>query len=242
MLEIGFVVRARRQQHDQRRRAFGHAVDHVLRRPAQQRFAQRIEERGQVLHMQFAEHLREDTRDDQPVLQRIAGTGGRLRAVGDDPPVTIGRARQVGGVVEQVHAARRADALHLMQVATVAEDDRRRDRAGAQELLRAVDVAEHAVQQVGALRDAGGDLLPLGSRQQQRQRVDFPGPVGAFRIGVDVVGDPVFADLAFHQRQRLADLQALAIRQRTQERIPVRSGRSGRRQQLVVATLDRGIT
>ena len=242
MLEIRLVVGARRQQHDQRTGALRCTIDHVLRRPAQQRLAQRIEERRQVLHMQFAEHLREDARDDQPVLQRVAGSRRRLGAIGDDPPVAVGRARQIGRVVEQVHAARRVDALHLMQVAAVAEDDRRRDRAGSQQVLRAVDVAQHAVQQVGALRDAGGDLFPFGGREQQRQGVDLPGTVSAFRVGVDVVGDPVLADLAFHQRQRLADLESLAGRQRAQERIPVRARQAGGRQQFVVTALDRGVS
>ena len=45
--------------------------------------------------------------------------------------------------------------------------------ARAQQLLAAVDVAQYAVEQVGALHDAGLDLRPFGGREHQRQRVDL---------------------------------------------------------------------
>ena len=231
VLEVGFVVRARREQHDLRRSV-------ATRRPAQQRVAQRGEERREALHMQLAKHLRKDARDDEPVLERVAGTRRRLRAIARDPPVPVGRAREVGGVVQQVHAARRTNALHLMQITAVAEHHRRRDRARAQQLLWAVDVGQHAVQQIGALRDAGFDDVPFGGRQQQRQRVDFPWPIGALRIGIHVIGDAVLADLALHQRQGVVDFGAFAVDERAQERIPVRARCTRPGQQLVVAVFE----
>ena len=90
VLEIGFVERSRRQQYDQRRAI--PVVTHRAgtRRPTQQRFTQCVEERGQVLHVQVGEHLREHARHDEPVFERIARTGRRLGAVADNPPVTVG--------------------------------------------------------------------------------------------------------------------------------------------------------
>ena len=73
VLEVGLVVRARREQDDARR-----AV--AARRPVPQRRAQGVEEAGEVLHRQLAEHLREDARDDEAVLERVAGTRRRLGA------------------------------------------------------------------------------------------------------------------------------------------------------------------
>ena len=132
---------------------------------------------GEMLHVQVAEHLREDARDDEPVLERVARARRRLRAVVDDPPAAVGRARQVGGVLQQVATAGRPQALGGGEEAAVAEDHRRRDRAALQQRLRAVEIAEDAVEQVGALLDAGGDRLPLVGRQHERDRVDLPWPI-----------------------------------------------------------------
>ena len=228
VLEVRLVVRSRRQQADQRR-----AV--APGRPLTQRITQGVEERGEVLHVQVAEHLREHARDDEPVLQRIARARGRLRAVVDDPPAAVRRTRQVGRVVKQVHPTRRPDTLHLVEKAAVAEHHRRRDRAAAQQILRAVDVLEHAVEQLGALRDAGLDLGPLGGCDQERQRVDFPRPVGALGVGIHVVGDAVLADLALHQRQRVAHVRPFARGEPLHERAPVRARLARRSEHLVEA-------
>ena len=138
VLEVGFVVRAGREQHDARRPV-------AARCPAQQGRAQRLEESRQMLHRQLAKHLRKDARDDQPVLERIARTGGCLRAIADDPPAPVGRACQVGRVLQQVHAAGGLQALHRAEETAMAEHHRRRNRAAAQQGLRAVDVGEDAV-------------------------------------------------------------------------------------------------
>ena len=155
--------------------------------------------------------------------------------------MTIGGTREVGGVVEEMDAARRADALRLVQEAAVAEHDGRRDGARAHELLRPVQVGQHAVQQLGALRDAGLDGVPLRRRQQQGQRVHLPGPIGALGVGVHVVRDAVLADLALHQRQRVGHLGALAGGEAAQEGVPVRPRLAGRRQELVVAAFEGGV-
>ena len=162
VLEVGLVVRPGREQDDPRRPV-------AARRPVAQRGAQGVEERRQVLHRQLAEHLREDARDDEPILERVARARGRLRAVVDDPPAAVGRARQVGGVLQQVTAAGRPQALGGREKAAMAEDHLRRDRAALQQRLRAVEIAEDAVEQVGALRDAGADRLPLVGRQDERE-------------------------------------------------------------------------
>ena len=91
VLEIGFVVRSRGQQHDQ-----GRFV--VVRRPVREAIAQRREETRKVLHLEIAEQVREHARDDEPVLQRIARARGRLGAVRHHPPLPVGRSREVCGV------------------------------------------------------------------------------------------------------------------------------------------------
>ena len=98
VLEIGFVVRARREQDGQRR-----AV--ASRREVHERIAQRCEETRHVLHAQFAKQRRETARYDEPVFERIPGTRRRLRAIGHHPPATVGRARKVCSVDMQMDAA-----------------------------------------------------------------------------------------------------------------------------------------
>ena len=91
VLEVGLVVGARREQHDARR----------VGRPRRQRvehLAQAAEERRQPLHAAVAEGLRQAARQRDPVLERVAGAGRRLGAIGEHPPRAVGRAREVGGV------------------------------------------------------------------------------------------------------------------------------------------------
>ena len=115
---------------------------------------------------------------------------------------------------------------------------RGRHGAAAQQDLRAADIAEHTVEQVGALRDPGFDLGPFGERDQKRQRVHLPPPVGALGVGVDVVGNAVLADLPLHQRQRLAHLRPCARGEGTQEGVLMRPRRARCGQQLVVASFE----
>ena len=207
----------------------------------QQRGPQRIEEGGEMLYRQLAEHLRKHARDQQPVLERVARARGRLRAVAHHPPAAVGRARQVGGILQQVAAANRLQPFGRGQEAAVAEDHRRRDGAALHQGLVTVEVAEDAVEQVGALLDAGGDRLPFVGRQQQRDRVDLPRSMRAGGVGIDVVGDAVIANLPLGQLERVADVALAALGERAREGVPVRSRPAGRAEQFVVAIIGRRI-
>jgi hypothetical protein len=69
VFEVGFVVGARRQQHDQRRLV-------AVRCPMRQAVLQFAEERSQVLDVQVAELFGKEAADDGPVFERITGAGG----------------------------------------------------------------------------------------------------------------------------------------------------------------------
>ncbi|MNZ74402.1 hypothetical protein D3C78_928500 [compost metagenome] len=114
VLEVGLVEAPRGQQHHQRRLA-------VARRLARQGVLQGAEVAGQVLHAQVAVQLGKGARDDLPVLQRIAGAGRRLGAVGGDPPAAVRRPRQVHRIQVQEGAARRLHALAGPEEVVVAE-------------------------------------------------------------------------------------------------------------------------
>jgi hypothetical protein len=102
----------------------------------------------------------------------------------------------------------------------VAVDQRRRQRAVLEQLLRAIEVAEHGVEQARALGDRAGELLPLGRRQDQGQRIDLPRPVGALRIGIDVVGDAVLEDAPAHVIDAVPHLLGRRRVEVGQERLP----------------------
>ena len=121
------------------------------------------EEIGDMLDVQVAEHLGKDARNDQPVLQRVAGARGRLRAVGDDPPAAVRRTRQVDRIMMQPDAAGRLDALARPQVTVLAVDQRRWQQAFRQQFLFAVEVGQHGVEQRRALGHGGRDLGPFVS-------------------------------------------------------------------------------
>ena len=80
----------------------------------------------------------------------------------------------------QVAPARRFDAAHRTQIFAAAGNRRRRDRALGDQPALAIEVAQHQFQQFGALHDSGGQLLPLGLVDQERQMAQRRKPVGSF--------------------------------------------------------------
>ena len=106
-----------------------------------------------------------------------------------------------------------------------------------EQALRAVEIGQQRVEQPRTLRDARLDGLPLRGRQHERQRIQRPGPVGALRVGVDVVGDAVLDDQPARQLERAAHRVGRFVgAQAVDERPPVRAHRALRSSQLVVAS------
>ncbi len=194
---------------------------------AQQRGAQPAEEAAHAPHRHVADGFGMHLLEDLAVLERVARARGRLRAIGQQPPAPVGRARQVRGVHVQPGAVERPQALAGPQVVRVAERQLGRHVTFGQQALRTVQVGEQRVQQPRALRDAGLDDLPLGGRQHEGQRVQGPGPIRALRIRVHVVGDAVFDDEPARQLQRTAyRIGRFVGAQPVDERPPVRAHRA----------------
>ena len=85
--------------------------------------------------------------------------------------------------------------MHLTQVAWVALDQRGRQQATGQQLLRAVHIGQHLLKQPHALQHAGFDLPPVLRLDDQREQFQRPRPLRATAVGVNVVGHAVVADL-----------------------------------------------
>ncbi|MCY1346301.1 hypothetical protein D9M69_323840 [compost metagenome] len=114
VLEVGFVEAPGGQQHHQRRVA-------VAGRLAAEGLLQGAEVAGQVLHAQVAVQLGEGARDDLPVLQRVAGAGRRLGAVGEHLPAAVDVTGEVHRVAVQEHPADRLHALARPEEVGMAE-------------------------------------------------------------------------------------------------------------------------
>jgi len=91
LLKIRFVVRAGREQHGARfiRRA---------RREFDQRALRVAKKSGEAMNVIVAKRFRQDARRDETIRERVTRAGRDLRAVGNHPPASVWRTREVGGV------------------------------------------------------------------------------------------------------------------------------------------------
>ena len=101
VLEIVLLRRARRQEHGLRLVAW---------RQAQEPLGERAEEAREPAHVALREQLRQALRGHDAVLERVAGARRRLRAIADDPPAAVGRAREIVRDEVQVQVVADGDA------------------------------------------------------------------------------------------------------------------------------------
>ena len=146
VFEIGFAELTRGEQANARLVAVGAGA---------QALAKRFEERRHPFDIHRFVQGSEGARQHQPVFQRITGPRGRLRAIVQDPPASIGAAADIGGIEIEVSPAGRLDAAHRAQIFSTAGDRRRRHRAFRDQAALAVEIVQHQLQQLRALHDAG---------------------------------------------------------------------------------------
>ena len=114
---------------------------------------QGLKELRQPLDVQRAVDVGQRAREREPVLERVAGAGRRLRAIAQHPPFAFGGAAEIDRVEAQVRAARRATTPQQRpQEFRIAGDQCRRQPAVANQLGRTVDIGQHGLKQRGALR------------------------------------------------------------------------------------------
>ena len=160
---------------------------------ARRRVAERLEERRHALDVHRLVERGKGARQHQPVFQRIARARRRLGAVAQHPPAPVGPAADIGGIDAEIAAARRFDAAHRAQIFGAAGNRRGRHRALGHQAALAIEVAQHQLQQLRALRDARGQLLPVGLVDQERQVAQRPQPVGG--LAGRAIGDAGFAQM-----------------------------------------------
>ena len=226
VFEVGLVVRARREQHDVRR--FGAA-----RRGRDEGFLKRPEETREQLDPLFAEGVGEQPRDDEAILQRVAGARRRLHPRADHAPSPIGAPPEIEGHQVEKRALRRPDAVTRAQKPRMRQDERCRHEAFHQQPLRSVEIGGNRVQQSGALAQAAGQQFPVVGGDDERQHVEAPGAGRTIGGCVDVVGDAVLEDLPLDPILRFGEPSCGDLARVSSKRLPVRLGQAARAQQLV---------
>ncbi len=167
MLEVGLVERAWSQQNGQRFLV-------RLADAGKQALAQAAEESAHPAHAEITNRIGQHLLDDLAVFQRVAGSRRCLRTIGEHPPSTIRRAREVGGVDVQPVAALRRDAMAGPEEVGMTEGKLRRNDAFGKQTLRTVEIGQQRVEQRGALGYARFDRAPFISSENERQRVQVP--------------------------------------------------------------------
>ncbi len=234
VLEIRLVEGAGREDH--RKRA-GTAIGLT-----QQARAQLAEKSGNAADAQVADRLRQHLLDDFAIFEGISGTGGRLRAVREQPPFAIRSTREIGRIEVQPTAAGRGKTVTGPQKVGMAESQLGRDDSFGKQSLSAVEVGQQGVQCPGALRDTCLDDTPFLRTDHEGKRIERPGAIRALRIGVHVIADAVLDD------QATGELDAAPRRiarvpgsEAVDESPPVRSDGSGGVEQLVVPACVRDV-
>ena len=160
---------------------------------ARKRVAERLEERRHAFDIHRLVEIGEGARQHQAIFQRVAGARRRLRAVAQHPPAPVGSAADIGGVEMQIAAARRLDAADRAQIFVAAGNRRCRHGAVGDQPALAIEVAQHHFEQLRALGDARGQLLPVGLVDDQRQMAERPQPVGG--LAGRAIGDAGLAQM-----------------------------------------------
>src|SRR5208283_6078499 len=129
---------------------------------------------------------------------------------------------------------RRGHAVARPPESRVSEYQRRREKAAAEQLLRAVKIRKDIVQETRALYQARLEFIPFRRRNQERDGIQTPRAVHSKRIAVDIVRNTVFPNSLSGDLPAAGKFFAAERGHRTDERIPVRTKNAWRGPHLVV--------
>ena len=185
VLEVGGVVRPRREQDDARVAARGSRGDR----------AQRLEEPAGVLvdrsHPDLVEEHGEDALQRLAALEHVADPRRRSQVVLEHQVAAVTVPDQVDPADVRIDVPGHLEPDHLPAEVARAEDEVGRDQAGLEDLLPVVDVREEEVQGLQALDEASLDRPPFVRRDDPRHEVEREDPVGARIVAVHREPDPL---------------------------------------------------
>src|SRR5262249_59234511 len=123
------------------------------------------------------------------VREGMAGARGRGGAVPEHPPASTGRAPDIARVDPQIRAARRWYADQGTHESRIAGDARRRQPPLTHHPRRAIGIANHRLEEFGALDQPGLELGPFSRLDEKRHMAQRPRPFYTRWILVDAVED-----------------------------------------------------
>ena len=124
----------------------------------------------------------------------------------------------------QIAAAGRFDAANRAQIFVAAGNRGRRHRAIGDQPALAIEIAQHHFEQLRALRDARGQLLPVGLVDDERQMAERPQPVGG--LAGRAVGDAGLAQMPVGGGEAALDIGRRKRGKGIEETAPRRAGRA----------------
>ncbi len=140
-----------------------------------QRAAFEIEKRAEPGDPQCFKLVGKQARRDIAVFQHLAESARGAGVVAEDRPATVGRAHEVAAGGDDEAPADRLHAAGVLEKCRTGVHQIRRDQAFLEQLLRAVKVGEHRVDQAHPLRQSGRDVSPVRRWNQQWNGVQFVG-------------------------------------------------------------------
>ncbi len=124
----------------------------------------------------------------------------------------------------------------------MAERQLRGHQPFGEQALRTVEICQHGIQQPRPLLQSGFDGAPLRGADHERQRIQGPGPVGALRVGVDVVRHAVFDDQPAGQLQSPSGSPArVVLSDLLDQPAPMGANRTAGVEQFVIAARVRNV-
>ena len=182
----------------------------------------RLEESRELPHADRDELVGQAVSQRDAVLEREPAAHRRLAAILEYPPATVRAAADVRRVVVQAAVARHLDAVQRSQELRISEYQRRGQAALEHQPLLPVAVREDGVEQPCALRESRLERPPVVARDQQRHRIEAPGPPRGVVLVVDVVREAVLVKDAFDALPPRVEVRNAKSAQRLDEAPPVR--------------------
>ena len=148
---------------------------------------------GEAVHVAVAVQAGEHPRHHGAVFQHIARPAGGLGPVGQDAHAAVRQAHHVGRMQDQLVLPGQLHALAGPQETTVTEQRLGGQGALAQQGAGPVEIAQHQVQELGPLLQAGLDTGPVLAADDVGYRVQLPGGARGLLLAVEVVAGAVVA-------------------------------------------------
>ena len=192
MFVKGTVELARRQQH-----AGGVAAALLARRHAGQCFQQLFRIGLNRRHLHLIKQFRHQFQHHFAVFQHVGHAGRGAGVIFQHIEIVAAGAHQIDAGDMHPHAARRGAAHHVQAIGRVHQHQFRRDQAGLQYVLRAIDIGQEHVERLHPLLQALFQPGPFRAGDDARHDVERDQSLRGLRVSINSKGDADAAEEQF---------------------------------------------